>query len=266
MQSTSEVSERAEQWGRLWGSRATDWDMTEAQQVPTYEAALDRIGIGSGQKVLDLGCGTGMFLRLAADRGAETFGLDASEALLELAGERAPEADLRLGDMEALPYEDDSFDVVTGFSSFFFAVDMVAALREAGRVAKPGAPVVIQVWGRHERCDLEAMKEIMRPLLPPRPDGAPLQPELWKPGALEEMAAAAGLEAGESFDLSWAYEYPDSATLGRAMMAPAGLAAMVGPDREDEVRAAIVDGLAPFRNADGAYLLDNEFHYLIAAA
>jgi hypothetical protein len=35
---------------------------------------------------------------------------------------------------------------VTGFNSFFFANDMVAALREAGRVAKPGAPVVIQVW------------------------------------------------------------------------------------------------------------------------
>jgi ubiquinone/menaquinone biosynthesis C-methylase UbiE len=53
--------------------------------------------------------------------------------------------------MEALPYEDDSFDLVTGFNSFFFATDIVAALREAGCVAKPGAPVVIQVWGPHER-------------------------------------------------------------------------------------------------------------------
>jgi hypothetical protein len=37
---------------------------------------------------------------------------------------------------------------------------MVAALRESGRVAKPDAPVVIQVWGWHERCDLEAMKAV----------------------------------------------------------------------------------------------------------
>jgi len=44
-----------------------------------------------------------------------------------------------------LLYEDDTYDLVTGFNSFFFANDMVAALREAGRVAKPGAPVVIQV-------------------------------------------------------------------------------------------------------------------------
>ena len=62
-----------------------------------------------------------------------------------------PDADLRVGDMEALPYDDDTFDLVTGFNSFFFANDIVAAVREAGRVAKPGAPVVIQVWGAHER-------------------------------------------------------------------------------------------------------------------
>ncbi len=77
----------------------------------------------------------------------EVYGLDASEALLALARTPVPEADLHLGDLEALPYEDDRFDVVAGFNSFFFAHDLVGALREAGRVAKPEAPVVIQVWG-----------------------------------------------------------------------------------------------------------------------
>jgi hypothetical protein len=55
---------------------------------------------------------------------------------------------------------------------FFFANDMVAALREAGRVAKPAAPVVIQVWGPYERRDLEAMMKIAHPYLPPRPPDA----------------------------------------------------------------------------------------------
>lgn len=104
-----------------------------------------------------------VFLRLVADRGAEAFGIDASEALIELARSRVPGADLRVGDMESLPYDDDTLDLVTGFTLFFFANDMVAALREAGRVAKPGASVVIQVRGAHERCSLEAMKEIARP-------------------------------------------------------------------------------------------------------
>ena len=61
-----------------------------------------------------------------------------------------PDADLAQGDLQHLPYVDDSFDVVCGFNAFFYADDMVAALREANRVAKPGAPVVIQVFGRPE--------------------------------------------------------------------------------------------------------------------
>ncbi|MGZ4331583.1 MAG: class I SAM-dependent methyltransferase [Solirubrobacteraceae bacterium] len=103
-----------------------------------------------------------------------------------------PGADLRVGEMEALPYEDDSFDLVTGFNSFFFADEIVEAVREAGRVAKPGAPVVIQVWGPHERNDLEAMKEIARPFFPPRPANSPSEPDYSDPGVLEELASQAG--------------------------------------------------------------------------
>lgn len=66
--------------------------------------------------MLEVGCGSGVFLRAAADRGARVSGLDASEALLEIARSRVPEADLRVGDMQFLPYGDDSFDVVAGFN------------------------------------------------------------------------------------------------------------------------------------------------------
>ena len=104
------------------------------------------------------------------------------------------DADLRVGDMEALPYDDDTFDLVTGFNAFFFADDIVAALREAGRVAKPGAAVVIQVWGPHEHNDLEAMKEIVRPFFPPRPADAPPEPDYSEPGVLEDLATRAGLD------------------------------------------------------------------------
>jgi SAM-dependent methyltransferase len=253
-------------WGPLWGARADDWAASEEQQVPAYEEALRRVEMQPGQLVLDIGCGVGVFLRLVAARGGEPFGLDASEALIELARRRVPSADLRVGEMEDLPYYDATFDLVTGFSSFFFANDMVAALREAGRVAKPAAPVVIQVWGPHERCDLEAMKVILRPFLPPRPPDAPPDPDLSQPGALEQLAAQAGLTPETTFDLTWALEYPDEEALGRALLAPAGLAVLAGPDREEEVKAAIVAGLARHRAADGSYRLENEFHFLIARA
>jgi SAM-dependent methyltransferase len=253
-------------WGPLWGARPEDWAASEDQQIPTYEEALRHVELSPGQRVLDIGCGAGAFLRLLADRGARPSGLDASEALIELARRRDPEADLRVGDMESLPYDDDTFDLVTVFNSFFFANDMAAALREAGRVAKPGSPVVIQVWGAHERCDLEAMKAVARPFLPPRPPDAPPDPDLAQPGALQALAAEAGLTPESVFDTTWAYEYADEETLGRALVAPAGIATLVGPEHEEAVKAAIVDGLAPHRTEGGAYRLENEFHFLIARA
>src|SRR5262249_7581243 len=166
--------------------------------------------------------------------------------------------------MEALPYEDDRFDLVTGFNSFFFANDMVAAMREAGRVAKPDAPVVIQVWGAHEHCELEAMKAIARPFLPPRPPDAPPDPDLAQPGVLRTLPTEAGLKPTDEFDARWALQYPDAQTLGRALVAVAGLATLAGPDRENELRTAIVDGLAGYRQPDSSYRLVNEFHFLVA--
>jgi SAM-dependent methyltransferase len=257
----------AARWGPLWGARAADWALSEDQQTPTYEAALARVDLRPGSRVLDIGCGVGSFLELVVARGAEGSGIDASEALIDVARRRLPGVDLRVGEMQALPYDDDTFDLVAGFNCFFFADDIVAAFREARRVAKPGAPVVIQVWGRHDRCDLEAVKqEVVRPLLPPRPPDAPPDPDLSEPGVLEALAAAAGLTPETALDVSWAYRFPDPETLGRAMLAPAGLALLAGPEREPEVRARMAQVLAPCRQADGSYRVENEFRIVIARA
>jgi SAM-dependent methyltransferase len=250
----------------LWGARPADWALSEDQQIPTYEAALERVRLRPGQLVLDIGCGVGAFLGLVGARGGRPFGLDASAALIGLAHERLPDADLRVGDMEALPYQDESFELVTGFNSFFFANDIRDALREAGRVAKPGAPIIIQVWGRHEHNDLEAMKEIARPFLPPRPAEAPIEPDYSRPGVLDRIARQAGLTPEQEFDTSWAFEFIDDETMTRALIAPAGLARLVGPEREPDFKRALIDGLAQYRTVDGAYRLQNELHYLIARA
>jgi SAM-dependent methyltransferase len=255
----------AETWGPRWGSRPADWAESEEQQLPTYEETIRRVGIGAGRRVLEVGCGTGVFLRAAADRGATVVGLDASAALLELARARVPEADLRHGDLQFLPFDDDTFDVVAGFNAFFFASDMVAALREAGRVALPGGAVVIQVWGAHGRCDLDAIKPIVRPLFPGHDPSAPPPPDLAAPGVLDGIAEAAGLEPREAFDVRWAYVYEDDEALLRGMLAAGGVGEAAG-EREAEVGAALLEVLAPFRTADGSYRLENEWHTLVATA
>jgi len=76
-------------------------------------------------------------LQLAHKRGATVTGLDAAAALLGVAPERVPTADLREGELEALPYPDDSFDTVTAFNAVQYAADPVAALRELRAAAAP---------------------------------------------------------------------------------------------------------------------------------
>lgn len=265
MSTTTSISDSAERNGRAWGARARDWGENELQQVPTYEAAIRAAGIGAGQTVLDVGCGTGVFLRAAADHGATACGLDASAALLEIARERVPEADLCQGDLQHLPYVDDSFDAVCGFNTFFYADDMVAALREAGRVAKPGAPVVIQVFGRPEAFDLRHMKDVLARFAPPPPGRLDAR-TLWEPGVLEALATEAGLAPERAFDLQWAYEYADEAELTRAMMSAGGFGAIVGAESQDAARDAIVEALTVCRTPECGYRLENEWHYLIARA
>src|SRR5947209_20623120 len=104
MSSTTQTSS-AEIEGRLWSVRADDWaEIQEGQVAPAYRAALDTLRIGPSTRLLDAGCGAGMFLRLAADRGADVHGLDASEGLLAHARARVPGAPLVPGDLEQLPH------------------------------------------------------------------------------------------------------------------------------------------------------------------
>lgn len=78
--------------------------------------ALRMVPPTAGMKVLDVGCGTGGNLERYQREGCRTFGLDLSPSMLEVARAKlGDDADLRLGDAADMPYEDSSFDLVTGF-------------------------------------------------------------------------------------------------------------------------------------------------------
>jgi SAM-dependent methyltransferase len=252
--------------GRLWGARARDFTAVEQKMVALYESALDEVEIGSGTRLLDVGCGPGLFLRLAAQRGATVAGIDAAAPFIEIARERVPDADLTVGEMESLPYADDAFDVVTGFNAFQFAADPARALREAGRVAQPDAPIVIATWGRPDQCEAAAYVKSVGGLLPPPPPGAPGPFALSEPGALEEFAARGGLTAGERREVVCVWSFADEETLLRALKST-GFAVRASEGAGDErVTEAILDAVSPFRTSDGGCRLENVFTYLVAGA
>src|SRR5262245_23005650 len=115
---------------------------------PAWDAVAAATGIRAGTDLLDVGCGTGGFCELAAARGAVVRGLDGLADRLADARRRVPTGDFRLGLMEHLPWPAHSFDVVTGFNAFQYALDLDVALTEACRVARPGGRVAICKYGR----------------------------------------------------------------------------------------------------------------------
>ena len=81
--------------------------------IPVYRHVLERIVVDRDTRILDVGCGAGRFSRIAADRGAMISGIDATACFVEIARERVLDGDFRVGEMEDLPWADNSFDVVT---------------------------------------------------------------------------------------------------------------------------------------------------------
>lgn len=107
---------------------------------------LDAAGVGGGVRVLDVGTGGGAAARAAWARGAGVVAVDAESSMVERASRAVPEADVRLGTLPELPFEDGEFDAVVAN----FVVNHVGqprrALAELRRVARPGGRVAVTIW------------------------------------------------------------------------------------------------------------------------
>jgi SAM-dependent methyltransferase len=255
-------------WGPLFDARATEWAQTwegpDGWGTAVYGHVLDRARIGAGTRVLDCGCGAGRFARMAADRDADVAGIDAARGLVEIAAGCSPGGDFRVGDLEDLPWPDDSFDVVTGFSAFQFAQDKVRALAEARRVSRGSVVVVVP---HRPGSGVAAVFEALRPLFPP-PALAELADNgifaLSEPGRLDDVCAAAGLafQGDEEIEAVVHFADPDIAVRAFTAAGPTRLATMHAG--EVAVAHAVRDALQEFTGPDRQVDLPGWFRVVTA--
>ncbi|MEM9449909.1 MAG: class I SAM-dependent methyltransferase [Cyanobacteria bacterium P01_E01_bin.6] len=121
------------------------------------QQTVDRLSLGSGDRVLDVCCGTGASALPAAVSVGPTgqvLGIDLAESLLDLARNKSQQRGLnniefRYGDFEKLDLPDESFDAIICVFGIFFVPDMTAAIRELLRMLRPSGKLAITSWGKN---------------------------------------------------------------------------------------------------------------------
>jgi len=156
----------------------TTWGAGEYAQMAERLAgggtgAADGAEVHAGDRVLDVGCGTGNAALLAASRGASVVGVDFEPRLLALARDRAADAGAEVewlqGDVAALPVPDEAFDVLLSVFGVMYGPDHARATRELHRVCAPQARLMLAAWT--PGSFMPAMGGKLAPYLPPRPAG-----------------------------------------------------------------------------------------------
>jgi ubiquinone/menaquinone biosynthesis C-methylase UbiE len=201
--------------GRGWGARATEWAyLWEPYALPANEVLFDRLGVDAGVRLLDIACGSGFAASVAARRGAVVSGIDASEQLATIAAARTPDGSFRAGNMFALPFPDDSFDLATSFNGIWKGCEV--ALEEARRVLVPEGRLGLTFWGRFERLGLMPYFLKVIELSPPTHGRATTEHGDTQ-NVIEDMLSAVGFEVLDHGTVNVVNEWPDLSTAVRAL-------------------------------------------------
>lgn len=235
----------------VW-DRMCDVYLREVDQrfAPVVEHVVARAGLTPGQRVLDLGTGTGAVAERAATLVGPTgqvVGVDISTEMLALAQRQVTVRGLehvtfREGRAEALPAEDAAFDAVLASLSLMYVIDRASAAREIARVLRPGGRLVGTVWADRDRCDIVRFQQIAGSFAP-----APPVPGVG-PGALADATpflaqlAAAGIRARTETEVL-GFDFDD---FGSAWEVFAGVTtAQLAPERQQEAKEAVLAAMYP---------------------
>ncbi len=269
-------------------SRARDWaEIQERMLVPLYEAVYEHLEVGTGTRLLGLGCGSGLALLMAATRGAQVTGWTRTTHAWTWPGSgccripgripgpgggpgmRLETALLYGGPDEAAQAADPArpaYNLVTALQPIGCTADdaegLVPTLRAAARLAERGSAVVLAGWGPPERCATTGVLRVAGRLTERlRPQDA------WRPALrdeLEDVAARAGLRPDGSGRVSCPFGYADTDSAVRGLLSTGHFDAAVRACDLATVEKEITEALHPHVRPDGTVWMSNVFRYLVA--
>jgi SAM-dependent methyltransferase len=240
----------------VWSSGGPDYDRISRGIADSLEHCVLRLDPKPGERILDVATGTGWTSRLVARRGADVIGVDIAADLVAAAREKALAEGLaieyRVGDAEALPFEDGEFDAVVSTVGVMFASRPEAAAAELARVTRQGGRIALTTWA-HDG-NLPKMFQVMKAYMAPPPSPAPPSPFEW--GKTERLSELLGanfdlrFEEGTSF-----YREPSAEAAWETFSTGYGptrtLAASLSPDRREAFRRDFIAFHQQFATAIG---------------
>ncbi len=184
---------------------------------------------------------------------------------MEIARRRTPDADLRVGDFESLPWPDQTFDLVVGFSTFQFADDHASALREASRVSR--GPVWVAIPTRLAESGIPQAFASLVDLFPSEIRASLKHSGMYAlsaPERLEEVLEAAGLRSKTDDTVESIVVFPDFGTAVRAFLSAGATALAVQHSGRNAVEQALTAALGPLTDDLGTVTLPGWFRVVEA--
>jgi SAM-dependent methyltransferase len=250
--------------GEAWGSHANDWScLYEHYAIDVLLAMFSRVAVGPETQLLDIACGSGLALRIAAGTGATVAGIDASEELMAVARERVPDADLRVGSMYELPWADGSFDAAVSVNGIWGGNE--AALDEAFRVLRPSGRFALSFWGQGPPLDIKTFFRIFAIHAPDaHRSGMRRLNDIAAPGVAEAMLTASGFDVLERGNRISVIEFPDEELAWRAIASLGPAQPALRTNDVSALKREVLDALAPYRDARGVYRTHSDQQFVIA--
>jgi SAM-dependent methyltransferase len=235
----------------------------EEQIRPLYTAVVVALAPDPGTRLLNVGCGAGTALRIAALTGAEVSGMDPCPQMLALAREHLPDADLRAADPAELPYDRGCFDQVMAFDAIQYAPCPSSAVAELARVTRPGGTVAVGLWHNWSGREAGAFLSAIRDLAPQPSRNSPPVRDLYR---LREVMVEAGLDVYAWAEITHRYDFASLDEAWLSMTDSPNVAHAIELVGADAAHETFMANFANQRLPDGSVQQTNLFQYALGRA
>jgi len=261
-----ELQRRVQRYG--WDYSSPHYEKGWQQQLwPAQEHLLETADPKSGERVLDISCGTGLVtfpIAEAVAPGGTVTGIDLSEGMIEKAGELARDEGLdhvsfRHMDAEALEFDDGMFDLAVNSLGMMYYPDPDKAAKEMFRVLRTGGRAAALVWGRRKECGWADIFPIVDRRV--KTDVCPMFFQLGTGESLHKTFEAAGFTDIRSrrFNVNLHYDTDEEAIIGAFLGGAVAMAYRKFDDKtKEEAHTEYLESIEPYRNG-GGYDIPGEF-------